>query len=778
LINQLAASPRPIILAFDDYHVIQTPAIHEGIGYLLDHQPPQLHLVLVTRADPPLSLARLRGQRDLTEIRVGDLRFSAQETGVFLNEIMALDLPEEDIDILATRTEGWAVGLVLAAQSMSGRDDKQRFIKAFSGSHHYILEYLIEEVLSRQSPDTQEFLLRTSVLERLCGPLCDAMMDGDNSQQILRQLQRENLFVIPLDEDGRWFRYHHLFTDLLGNLRRNQIQAQEIGELNRRASLWYEQNEFFDEAVQHALLSDDVELAAAIIERSAWAAIAQGRVVTFLGWAAGLPDAQLQARPRLRIQQAWALHLNGDHKAAETILLDTRTRLHSAPPSGDLVALQGQIAAMLVVIAAMQEDSATVIREAGDALTCLPEDDLNSRARVYVALGTAQAYDDDLESAVATWERARELALATGNPFLAAAAVELLAGIRIYHQGRLREGARLLRHIIELGTTADGKPLPFTTVAHILLAEVHLEWNDLQAAAHFLEVGIDLAQRSGVAHGLTHTYCTEARLCQAVGDQQGASTALAAAAQLLQGRPLLHMVVHQITCQVRFRLWSGDVAGASRWATADMAIVGRDLAVHMPAYLAEIQRIAQAQVCLAQDDPLAAQATLDALLPGAVAGNRPVRVAEIQLYRALALRQIGDLSGAMDAFEECLSITEAEGHIRLYIEVGQPIVPLLHQAASRAIFTVYVAKLLAAFGPASGPGSAGDQQQEKLIDPLSQREQQVLNLLNAGHTNREIADLLVVSLNTVKKHTGNIYSKLGVHSRTQAVARARQLGLL
>jgi LuxR family maltose regulon positive regulatory protein len=301
----------------------------------------------------------------------------------------------------------------------------------------------------------------------------------------------------------------------------------------------------------------------------------------------------------------------------------------------------------------------------------------------------------------------------------------------------------------------------------------------LETAASYLEKGIDLTQQSGAVHGLTHTYCAKARLAQAMGDPHGAIEALTIAGQALEGYSLWHMIVHQIACQVRFRLWSGDLAGAWRWATADEAATGRKLDGRLPAYLSEIQRMAMVQVYLARDQSTEALAILDKLLPGAAAGGRGARVAEIYLCRALALRRLGDFSGALEAFEQCLSVTEAEAYVRLYMEAGESVLPLLRQAASRTIFTHYVAKLLAAFETTPGQDSVcGRLQQEQLVDPLSEREEQVLRLIEQGHTNREIADLLVVSLNTVKKHNGSIYSKLGVHSRTQAVARARQIGLL
>ncbi len=340
-------------------------------------------------------------------------------------------------------------------------------------------------------------------------------------EEILAYLQQQNLFVVPLDDERCWYRYHHLFADLLANLLRKEWPVEHSRKLHRRASKWYEEHGIPDDAIKHAIQAQAFERAASLIEQSAQAALAQGRVMMLLGWLGPLPNAVLRSRPRLCLYQAWALHLSGQSRAANEILRSARRVLQSLPPSHEDEGLRGQLAALLTSIAMLHEEPSQIIAEAREALTFLPEEDSVSRARVHVALGTAHAYEDEPEQAAEAWRRASKLALEAANPFLATAAIELLAGMQIYHQGRLREGARTLQQVLDLGTTPAGLLLPFTATAHALLAEIYLEWNDLDAAGIYLERGIELLQRGGIAYGMTHTYCAKARLARALGDRQG-----------------------------------------------------------------------------------------------------------------------------------------------------------------------------------------------------------------------------------------------------------------
>jgi len=441
--------------------------------------------------------------------------------------------------------------------------------------------------------------------------------------------------------------------------------------------------------------------------------------------------------------------------------------------------LRGQLAALLTGVATQREDTATVIHKAREALSYLPEGDRVSRARVYVALGTAYAYQDDPEGAARTWRQARDLALEAENPFLATAAVEMLAGTQIYHQGRLRPAAQTLQQVLDLGTTPDGRRSPFTGTSHALLAEIHLEWNDLETAAHYLEEGIKLLRQGGINYGLIHTHCAKARLERARNDAEGVVQALQTAEQALAARPLWHMVLHLASYQVRLRLWMGDVEAAARWAEGDRATLKREMPEALPTYLREVQQISLARVHLARQGAEQALATLAGLEEQAQAAGRLAQAIDICLLQALAWQAQGESNAAVASFHRSLSWAEAQGYVRPFLEAGPDVVPLLHRAAAQGIRPQYASELLAAFG-VEGPPRIPPLQRptaQSLPEPLTSRELEVLRLICEGLSNREIAGRLTVTLNTVKKHSSHIYGKLAVSSRAQAIVRARELGL-
>jgi LuxR family maltose regulon positive regulatory protein len=802
LLNELAASPRGIILALDDYHVISNREIHEGLTYLLDHQPPTLHLALSTRADPPLPIFRLRARGQLIELRDDELRFTPDEATAFLNEVMGLDLPPEDVEALEARTEGWIVGLQLAALSLQGREDTQEFITAFTGSHHYVLEYLTEEIWHYQPEPVQQFLMQTSILDRLCGSLCDAIFDegrtpnderhsrdsrpSSSSQKILDYLERSNLFIISLDDHRDWYRYHRLFADLLGNRLRQAMSSEGIAELHARASVWHERHGSLDEAVKHAVQAEDYERAAFLVERAAKTGMLQGRLTTLLHWLEALPETLLYTRPRLRLYQAWALFLSGRAEVAERMLRDAKEALGARPPSLDNGALRGELAALLTSIATLHDDTSLVIEEAQEALTYLPEDDQVSRARVYVALGVAYAYEDEVDKAAQTWHQARDLALKAGNPFLAASAIEVLAGTQVYHQGRLREGARALQQVLDLGAAQDGSRLPFTATAHAILADVYLEWNDLDAAARYLEQGIELIQRGGIGYSLAFTYCAEARLRRAFGDAAGTKRALASAEQALDAYPLLHLIIHQMSCQVRLRLWLGDLETAARWAEGSLASIKRRLPETLPVFLHEMQQASLARVYLAQGRAGEALAVCDQLHSQAEAAGRMARVIEICMLKALALQARRDTTAALQSLKRSLALAEPEGYVRVFVDEGTQMATLLRQAAAYGVAPDYVNRLLASFKVKTkdegrmteAPPSSLAARSSSLVEPLTKRECEVLGLVVHGLSNQEIADALFISVGTVKTHVHNIYGKLDVRDRPQAIARAGELNLV
>ena len=783
LVNEITAaaqSPSSLeyILVLDDYHHITTSQIHKGLAFLLEHQPHNLHLVLSARADPHLPLFKLRAHGQLTELRTRDLRFTPDEVAVFLNSMMGLDLKPDDIVALEARTEGWIVGLQLAALSLQGRDDTHGFIASFGGSHHYVLEYLTEEVVRRQSEEVQQFLLQTCILERLSGPLCDELTDKRDGEAMLSDLQRRNLFITPLDDERLWYRYHRLFADLLRNLLRREISSKHVSALHLRAHDWLEENGDLEAAIRHALQAPDYDRAANSIERVAQTSIAQGQLTTLLRWLEALPEDSLRARTRLRLYQGWALNLSGQVAAGEQVLREARTSVSHLAPSPENDALRGQLAALLTSISTQREEPATVIQAAQEALIYLPQDDKASRARVSIALGTAYAYDNNPDEATRVWQQAKSLALKANNPFLAAAAIELQAGTQIYHQGKLRAGAQSLQEVLDLGTTPDGTRLPFTGISHALMAEIYTEWNELEKAENYLGKGIELLRQGGIGYGTIHTYCAKARLAWARHDPDSASEALQTAEEALDSQALWHMILHLASCQVRLRLAMGDVETAARWAIGDPVLTRREKPSTLPLYLQEVQQISLARVDLARQNTEGVLASLTGLEEQSLAAGRKAQAMETCLLTALAQQARGESTIAFRSFERALSWGEPEGYVRLFLEAGSDLIPLLRLAAGHTR-SQYANKLLAALGAKTEPTVPASQtsQPSPLLEPLTQRETEVLRLICDGHSNQEIAEHLTVTLNTVKKHSSNIYGKLGVKSRAQAIVRARDLNL-
>jgi ATP/maltotriose-dependent transcriptional regulator MalT len=785
LLNEIAALTGAFVLVLDDYHAISDPSIHTGVAFLLDHLPQQLHVAISTRADPPLPVSRLRARGQLIDLRADDLRFTVDEMACFLNARMGLDLLPEDVTALEARTEGWVAGVQLAALSMQGRADKHAFIAAFTGGHHYILEYLTEEVVRRQPEPVRQFLLQTSILGRLCGPLCDAVTGRADAGTVLQGLYRANLFIVPLDDEHRWVRYHHLFADLLGNLLRKEMPPEHIQALHRRASAWYEGQAgpsgdigLLDRAIEHALQAHDYEHAASLIEQATGTALSHGSVTTLLRWFKALPEELVHTRPRLSMAWGWAMFLNGQTALAEQTLHKARQVLEGLPPSDDRAALRGQFATLLATLATLHQDMPRAIREAQDALDHLPEEDRVSRARATRALGAAYGLSGDTDRLVQHCDEARSLALAAGNTFLAADIISLIASTQ-FHQGRLHPSARSYQQIIDLATDPD--TFPPAGLGYVGLADIHLEWNDLATAEAYVIKGIDLCHRGGIGHNLLPAYCTKAMIRQASRNTEGALEAMHRAEELDRTGGSLLMSVHLAWQEARFWLLQGKVETAARWACGETMSTQLSLD-RLPTVLAEVCLTAMARVHLAQGKPDQVLSIYDRLEPQARAAGRMARVIEISLLKALALQAQGATDAALALFEQCLSLAQAGGYVWLFLEVGAPGAALLRGAVSRGMTPhgAYARRLLAAFeerGADLCPPST-PHREAKAVETLSRREHEVLELIGQGHSNQEIAAVLIVSINTVKKHASTIYGKLGVGSRTQAVARAQELGIL
>jgi LuxR family maltose regulon positive regulatory protein len=765
LINEIAAMPHHFALVLDDYHLIEAQPIHGALAFLLDHLPPQMHLIIAGRADPPLPLARLRGRGQLTELREDDLRFTPDEATAFLNHVMGLNLSEQDAAALEARTEGWIVGLQLAALSMQGRHDVGQFVESFTGSHRYILDYLIEEVFQQQSAEVQDFLLKTSILDRFTAPLCDAIVEQDgilpyDAQAMLERLDQANLFIIPLDHERRWYRYHRLFADLLRH-RLDMVSGPErVALLHAQASKWYETNGFPADAVHHALAAHDWERAATLILDVSETMLKRGEVTTLLGWLQALPDEVVRARPGLCLNYSWALVLTGQMDAAESYLRQAEQTAQDAP------ALLGEIIAAQAYIARARGDDRRTIELSQRALSLLPQADLLSRSVVAVNLGIAHWSSGHLTEAEQALTEADYAAQQSGNIYARLTALCFLGTIQAAW-GRLHRAAELFRQATRLGGQSPG-----TALAHNDLGALLYEWNDLEAAADHLQRGIELSQRGGNVEVQIGGYRTLARVKQAQGDASAALDALQKAHQLAHEKDVSPLVrARNAAYHVEMALAQDDVATAVHWAEQ----VTED-ADAFPFY--PFLRLTPARLLLAQNQMAAAAKQSEALYEMAVRAGWQFGVVEVRALQALAAPTP---TAALAFLADALALAQPEGHVRTFVDKGEPMAALLREAASQGMAPDYVAKLLAAFEvapqerrrPEPPPPPA-----QPLIEPLSERELQVLRLVATGLSNRDIAEALYISVNTVKTHLQRIYGKLGVSSRTAATTKAQKLNLL
>jgi LuxR family maltose regulon positive regulatory protein len=792
------AEAPPCVLILDDYHLIQNPAIHQGLAFLLDHLPPQMHLLISSRADPTLPLARLRARDQLTELRTDDLRFSAEEAAAFLKQVMGLSLSAEDVAVLETRTEGWIAGLQLAALSVQRRDAAQiaEFVAAFSGSHRLVLDYLVQEVLQQQPPVVQKFLLKTSILERLTGPLCDAVLgirasetrdsrrqvaesrvyELTNSRLMLEQLEAANLFIVPLDDERRWYRYHRLFADLLRD-RLQQARPDEVPELHRRAAAWYRQERLTPEAVGHALAAADFELAANLIKESAdemlWM---RGEVATLCGWLEMLPEALVRDRPGLCLVHAWALFLGAQFEAVEARVRDAEAalaRLSLPDPARQAVA--EQLIVMRAMLANFRGDIPRTVELSRQALDRVAEDNLMLRAALASNLGGAYMGIGDLVAAGEVFAEAARLYQATGKLFVTLLSTAYLGDV-LMAQGHLRQAEETFRRTLALAGERGGAQSFSARLAQVGLGRLENEWNKLGEAESRLTVHLEASQRLGdeqIGPGpqlLVDGYRALARVLQARGEGAGAWAMLDRAEQVARRRApqLLGPVA---AARARLHLACGDLAAAQRWASES----GLDANTE-PSYAREFELLTLARVLVAAGSLTEALDLLERLGRAAEAGQRLGSLVEARLLQALALQAQGRRVEAVAALDTALSLAEPEGYVRLFAEEGAPLAQLVRQAAAQGIGAA--ARLQAALAAAPVLPPERGVPPSPLVEPLSERELEVLQHLADGLSNREIAAKLVLAVTTVKKHASNIYGKLGVRSRTEAVARARDLGLL
>jgi len=765
LLNEITAISHNFILVLDDYHVIDSNPVDEALAFLLEHLPPRMHLVIATREDPRLPLARLRAQGQLTELRAADLRFTSCEAAGFLNQVMGLNLSEEDIAALETRTEGWIAGLQLAALSMQGHQDAASFIHSFTGSHHFVLDYLVEEVLQQQSESIQTFLLRTSILDRLCGPLCDAVLLDPSApgQAKLEYLEHSNLFTVPLDNERHWYRYHHLFGDLLRQRLGQSLTPKAIAEDHIRASEWCENNGLAFEAFRHATAANDIERAERIIQGEGIPLHFRGVVAAILGWLASLPKSVLDARPSLCVRYATLSLVTGQTtgveenlQTAETAIADT---LQGAEPDDKTRSLIGEIAAARATLALTRYQPEAMITQARRALEYLPPDNLFPRIRAIWTLGFAYQVQGDRAAAGQAYTEAIAISQASGNIRMTIVATISLGAIQEL-ENRLYQAAETFRSGLQL---AGDHPQPFENEAHLGLARIFYEWNDLKAAEQYGQRGLQLAkQYDRVIDRYILSEVFLARLKLAQGDVAGAAAMLAETEQSVRQNNFVHRMPEVAAAQVLVLLRQGDLVAAAHLAQTHQL------------------HISQTRVHLARGDPSAALALLTPLRQQMEAKGWQDERLKVMVVQAVALHAHGEKDRAAQLLGDALALAEPGGFIRIFVDEGLPMAQLLSEIATREVMPDYIGKLLAALEAEKRKSEDKPDlpPAQPLNEPLSQRELKILQLIAQGLSNREIGERLFLALDTVKGHNRKIFDKLQVQSRTEAIARARELGLL
>jgi ATP/maltotriose-dependent transcriptional regulator MalT len=767
LLNEIVTIPDDFVLVLDDYHVIDAKPIDYILTFLLENLPHQMHLVITTREDPNLPLARLRARGQLTEIRVADLRFTLSEAAGFLNQVMGLNLSEENVDALEARTEGWIAGLQLAAISMRGRKDTSNFIETFTGSHHFVLDYLVEEVLLQQPENIQIFLLCTSILDRLCGPLCDAVLLDPSTpgQKTLEYIEQANLFLVPLDNERRWYRYHQLFADLL----RQRLQADstsamsgkaiEVTELHTRASQWYEGQGLDVEAFEHAAAAQDVERAERLMEGDGMPLQFRGAMTPVLNWLESLPGELMDARPSLWVTYASVLTIAGKPvDSIETILQSAEVALQSAEPDDTIRDLIGQVAATRAMLATPQNQVETIIAQSRRALEYLHPDNLSARTTTSWTLGYAYQLQGDRPAAIQAYNEALVISQASGNLMISIAANTSLGQIQ-ESENQLHQAAQHYRSVLEL---AGDPPLPAACEAHLGLARLYYEWNDLETAQRHAEQSLQLARKLENIDTPVACELLFARLKLARGDVEGAAKNAANAENFAKRNNFAHRMPDVAAVQVLISLQQGDLEKAIDLAERHQLPVG------------------QARICLAKGDAPAALAVLESYRQQVEGKAWSDERLKVMIVQAVGFQALGEEEQAVGLLGDALAMAEPNGFIRIFVDEGVPLADLLSKATAKRGMPGYINKLLTTFASEGEKGGEKTSYHtaQSLIEPLSLRELEILQLIAQGLSNHQIGEQLFLALNTIKGHNRKIFNKLQVQRRTEAVARARELNLL
>lgn len=785
LMNEMTHAGSDGILILDDFHLVSSPAVMKSVVFFIDNLPPCLQLVVATRADPIMPLARLRTRDQLVEIRAADLRFTSDEVATFFSRSIGPILSTSDVTALESRTEGWIAGLQLAALSLRGRDDVSGFIQAFTGSHRYVVDYLAQEVLARLPTPLQTFLLETSILDRLTGSLAEAVTGQPDGDRTLEQLERANLFLVPLDDERRWFRYHQLFADVLRH-RMRRAHPNQVPTLHRNASIWFEEQGFIREAIKHALASEDLDRYVALVDQVATSLLGRGEIITVRSWLTRVPAEMIRSHRRLAVVQGWLLYFEGQFDAAEELLDHVDSQVAEAGSAENET--RGAITTIRAFIALTRGDVVNAGRFAMLALEQLPRNNA-LRGIISLNVGWTHWMAGDVDAAVRAMVESVDLSRSSGNLYGMFIAMAELAQLRVV-QGKLNDAERVCQEGLRLVAEYRG-PIPASGLAYVVLGNLHRERNDLDSAERYLREGVKLCEGLGNAAATLEGLVALALLMQTRNDGARALAACDDMRRLIEQSKVPEPVAD--TCdalRARILLRQGRVGEALRW---ERETSGRDIAKHP----SDVVRITVARVLLAEHRYDQALGLLEAIQTDAETAGQWGSVIEATILASLAL-DAQDNAIAVEVLARALSLAEPEGYVRLFVDEGAPLRSLLAKVRIELLdgrFTNeakpsvdYVDRLLCALLP-DVDGSA-----PALVDPrvptrsiadagpvaeyLSDREFEVLRLIAEGCSNRDIAERLVIAVSTVKWYVNNIYAKLGVDSRTKAIARARATALL
>lgn len=774
LINELGAVQGDVLLVLDDYHAIEAPAIHEDMGFLLDHLPAPLHMVISTRADPPLPLSRLRARGELVEIRASDLRFREDEASAYFRQVAGLDLDANDVAALEGRTEGWIAALQLAGLSMQGRDDVAEFIAGFAGDDRYIVDYLVEEVLHRQTDAVRSFLLQTAILARMTGSLCDAVTGQERGRATLEDLDRANLFLVPLDDRREWYRYHHLFADVL-RARLLDERPDEVPVLHRRASEWHELNGERYEAIRHALAGKDFERAADLVELAMPETQRHRQDALRRTWLDGLPAEVVRLRPVLSNLFAGTLLTHGATEGVGAYLDDAEAGLNGElgetrhADDEALRKLRGSIAIHRAGLARLTDDVSGTIRYASEALELVEDHDDLGRGSARALLALAQWANGELDVAEQGYVEAMGYLEHAGYLADVVACSITLAEIR-RTLGRLSEALTVYERGLRLATESGPTVLRGAADMHVGVADVLRERNDLGGAADHLARAAELGEENGLPQNPYRARLAAARLRQATGDLTGAIE-MAEEASRRYFTDFSPSVRPPAAVRARILVAAGELDEAARWARAERLSAGDEVT-----YVREFEHATLARLLVAHGRADQAQPLLARLLAAAEAGGRVGSAIDVLVAQSLAFDAMGDAGKAFASLARALELAHPEGYVRVFLDEGRPLQSLLRRVPKNARSALDVAALLTA--AESGAAAPSSSEAQRLAEPLSQRELDVLRLLAGDLDGPAMAAELFVSLNTVRTHTKNIYAKLGVNSRRAAVRRGTDLGLL